>query len=514
MPRLVPGGVTMSTRRFWLVLGLLFLVALGKRVLTFCLGPGAFEQDAPEYWAFGTDVAGGDWLLLASRVDYRTPLYPMVLGAFQRGFGEYALMAVVIGQHLLLLGAGVLNALTCWRVTGSRVAALVGYGFSVACLMRSWFGNVILTEPMFLFFLSATVAALAAYHRRPSFRWASGFALLLALTVLVRPVPKLLWAPLVGLFFIHATRWAQHRLRFRLIAAHAVAAIVVFSVVLSPWLMRNWLVFGEPFLARLPTVNKWEVCFQGGSAARLPIPNTPAGRQLLALIGTPEGDVPDRYCYGAVGALKAKGLGTEEIDQLVTAVCADAIREHPVEFAWPAFKRFVNFWRAEADDIPFYGSPGKFDNQRDWRLEPIASVYDDLLMITPSHWWRWNETLALVVGCGCFLMVLVPRTRAMGLSLGAIFLYFAAVTAAVEVENYRYRMVLEPCLIMAFVGGFANLKLQVSPTWDALRFDVGRYSVQVLTSAGQRQRSKTPMESGLREESQGSPNSMPAPGSS
>ena len=502
----------MSTRRFWLIFGLLFLAALGKRVLTFCLGPGAFEQDAPEYWAFGTDVAAGDWLLLDSRVDYRTPLYPMVLGVFQRCFGADALMAVVIAQHLLLLVAGLINAWTCWRLTESRVATLVAYGFSVACLMRSWFGNVILTEPMFLCFLTATVGALAAYHRRPSLRWALMFALLLGLTVMVRPVPKLLWVPLVGLFFIHATRWAPERVRFRLVAVHAAWAIVIFCVVLSPWLMRNWFLFGEPFLARLPALNKWEVCFQGGSAARLPIPATPPGRRLLALIGTPDGDVPDRHCYGAIGALKAKGLDPEEIDQLVTAVCADAIHEHPFEFAWPAFKRFVNFWRAEADDIPFYGSSRKFDDQRDWRLEPIASLYDDVLMMTPSHWWRWNETFAMVVGFGCFLMVLAPRTRAMGLSLGAIFLYFAAVTAAVEVENYRYRMILEPCLIMAVVAGFANLELRVSRTRDAVRCDVGRYSVAVLTSGAQRRRWKSPMEDECLEESRGSPTSVPVAG--
>lgn len=458
-------------------------------------------------------VAEGDWLWLGSRIDYRGPLYPMVLGMFQRAFGEYALMAVVIAQHLLLLGAGLLNAFTCWRVTGSRVATLVAYGLSVACLMRSWFGNVVLTEPLFIFFLTATVGALAAYHRRPSLRWAAMFALFLGLTVLVRPVPKLLWVPLVGLFFIHATRWAHKRLRFGLVAKHAACAMAVFFAVLAPWVVRNWFAFGEPFLARLPAVNKWEVCFQGGSAARLPIPDTPAGRRLLALIGTPEGDVPDRYCYAVIGALTEKGLDLEEQDRLVTAVCLDAIHEYPLEFAWPVLKRFINFWRAEADDIPYYGWQCEYGNLRDWRIESIASVYDDVLRNTPSHWWRWNEAVALIVGCGGLLMVLHPRTRALGLSLGAIFLYFAAVTAVVEVENYRYRMVLEPCLILAVVCGFANLNLRVSRTWDAVRFDVGRYSVRVLTSGAPRQRPKIPTETGHRGESPGSPTSMPMPDS-
>jgi hypothetical protein len=34
-----------------------------------------------------------------------------------------------------------------------------------------------------------------------------------------------------------------------------------------------------------------------------------------------------------------------------------------------------------------------------------------------------------------------------------MFLYFAAVTSAVEVENYKYRVILEPFMICAAVGG-------------------------------------------------------------
>ncbi len=488
----------MSARLFWLVFGLLFLVACSKRLLTFALGPGAFVGDSTQYWALGEQVAAGDWLLLASDVDYRTPLYPMFLGLFQRAFDEDAMMAVVIVQHLLMMGTSLLVALACWQTTRIRVATLVAYGLSVACLTRAWFANTILTEPLFAFFLTATVCALTAYHRRPSFRASGAFALLLGLTVMVRPVPKLLWLPLVALFFLNASRWAEERLSLGRIAKHAFLAIALYFAVLAPWYARNWVRFEELFLARLPTVNKWQVCFQGGSAARLPIPDTPAGRRLLDLIGTPEGDVRHRYCRAAIEALAAKGLSPEETDQLVTRACLDAIREHPVAFAWPAFKRFVNFWRTEADGIhydhPKRGHHRHRHRHRHWRVERVAGVYDGVLRHTPSHWWRWNETVALAVACGTLLMVLVPGTRAIGLSLAAIFLYFSAVTAAVEVENYKYRMILEPSFWLAIVCGFRNLNLRVSRADGALRFDVGPYSVQIVIRGSPKQRPTIPTE--------------------
>jgi hypothetical protein len=243
----------MSARLFWLIFALLFLISCGKRFLTFALGPGAFEGDVLQYWALGEQVAAGDWLFFASDVDYRMPLYPMLLGLFQRVFGPHALVAVVIAQHAIMMGTNKLVALTCWLTTRSRVATLVGYGLSIACLTEAWLGNAIVTEPLFTFFLTATVCALAAYHLRPSFCASAVFAVLLGLAVMVRPVPKLLWLPLVALFFLNATRWAYARYSPGRIAAHALVAIALYFAVLTPWYVRNWVRFDKLFLARLCT---------------------------------------------------------------------------------------------------------------------------------------------------------------------------------------------------------------------------------------------------------------------
>lgn len=488
----------MTARRFWVLFGLLFLVSFGKRALTLCLGPAGFYGDSPQYWAMGTQVAAGDWLLLGSDVYYRTPLYPMFLGVFQYVFGEQALAAVVVTQHLLMLAANLLVALICWQTTRNRTATLLAYGLSVLCLTRSSFCNGIITEPLFTFLLTATVWSLSCYHRRPSTRWSAAFAILLGLTIMVRPVPKLLWLPLAAVCFLHATRWGDRRLNWQQAALHATCITVVLFAVLAPWYVRNWVRFGEPFLAKLPTVNKWQVCFQGGSAARLPMPDTPAGRRVLELIGS-GGDVPDRYCYAAVGALAAKGLDQEEVDDLVSEVCLDAIREHPVEFAWATFKRSANFWRTEADIVWNGDRHRNLAGFSDWRVESVAAAYEKVLRMMPAQWWRWNETMAIVVACGIVLMLLAPGTRAFGVSLALMFMYFAAVTAAVEVENYKYRMILEPVFALVIACGFAATALRVVYTAGNVSIDLGRCSVEVRIASGCGEDGRAPRETDAAE---------------
>jgi hypothetical protein len=169
------------------------------------------------------------------------------------------------------------------------------FGLCALSLMRPWFANLICPETLFMFLFVASFGALCAYHQRPGFVRAMAFGMLLALTILVRPVPKLLWIPLVGLFLLQATSWGVERRAMRTVFGHALAAAVMLALILSPWYARNWAVFGEPFVARLPPVNKWQVCFQGGSAARLSIPQTPSGHKLLSLLGTRDGDVAERY---------------------------------------------------------------------------------------------------------------------------------------------------------------------------------------------------------------------------
>jgi hypothetical protein len=455
---------------FWVGMVLLFLAGYTKHVLTLSTGPTVLVNDAREYWTRGGRIADGDWLQREEAVNYRTPLYPLLIAGCRRVFGPYALFALAVIQHVLQLATGLITAAICWGISGKRWVTFVGYAMSVLCMTRPWYANVVLTETLFVHLMTVSFAALVAYHLRPSTPRAAAFGAALALAILTRPIPKYLWLPLLGLFFLHAV----NRTDRRRIAGHVLMAGCALTAVLLPWGIRNAVVFDEATVASVPPINKWVVCFHAGSAANLPIPDSPAGRRLVQLLPRlTQGNAEIRDGYRVIARLRAAGLRDADIDNLISAVCIDAIREHPQTFGWKTFKRFVNYWRCSVKPYPFYAEyprtgAGDYDGQVRWRWEPLASWYESWLRLSPSQQLHWLEFDSLLCGVGTLLLIARRPTRAIGLSLAAIFLYFSIVTAALEIECYRYRLVLDPCLIVASVCGLLS-----GDSWKRHPFDPG-----------------------------------------
>jgi hypothetical protein len=451
-------AMRLPNRAFWALMLVLFLVSATKHFLTFTTGPTALIYDASEYWERGERVAQGDWLQLADKVDYRTPLYPIFLAVMQSLFGEYALMATVIAQHLLHMACGLMTAWACYLISRSRLVALAGYALSVSCVTRAWYANVTLTGSLFMFFLTAMVLSLVMYYRKPSAVGIATTGALLGAATLVRPIPQMLWLPLFAVVLLQ--QGPNFGLRRRL--AHVACAIAALAVVLSPAMVRNYLSLDHGYVARVPPINKWVVTFHDGSAANLPIPDSTAGKRLLRLV--PElraGTSEARSGYAVIATLQEQGLTNAQIDALITEVCFDAIEEHPQVFLWKTFKRLGNFWRTHVADYPYYSyydldDPAEYDGQKTWRIEPFASWMEVVLASSLSHSLRWLEIDFIACALGTLLLILRRDTRFIGLSLAVMFMYFPFITALLEVESYRYRRVLEPCIVIAIVAGLAS----------------------------------------------------------
>lgn len=459
---------TSSGRRlFLLLLAFLFGLDVSKHLLILSTGTTELRSDAAEYWDVAGRVAEGDLWQSRLPVDYRTPLYPAFLGFLRWLFADNAMFSAAVIQHLLVILTSVLTTGICYRLSGSFHATLLAYSLCMLCLTRAWFANVLLTESHFTLFLTASVGVLAEYFRNPRLMWASTFGFLLGMTVLIRPVPQLLWIPLIPLFLLNRPKESPIPMRRRLL--HAGVSIIFFQSMLVPWSVRNWLLFDEYFLTRLPTVNKWQVCFQGGAAPKLPLPMNEAGLKIASVIPTvvEEDNEVARYSYAVVAALANSGLSQREIDKLVTEACAAAITEHPQRFMWFTLKRFVNFWRCCVQDYPFYSRYKNTETSANvsdmsWRIDGVADWVEWVLQRPLSRHLQWNQMITVVTTLGVLLLSIPSRTRWFGISLGLLFLYFASVTAVVEIENYRYRMVLEPCMILAITVGFTNLSA-ISP---------------------------------------------------
>ena len=221
-----------------------FAVALAVRLVNLALldGDRAFfaEPDAVGYWALGKALTapGGFATTLLAMTD-RMPLYPLLLAAVQSTLGD-APRAVAFIQALIDAGTCTLIA-----ALGAFVTARVGLIAGILAALSPTlivFSTQILTDTLFLFFMTLMLVAAACFALRPG----NGPALLAGLAgglaLVTRPAVAVLLAAGVPLVFALAI---SHRRRL----GGALASTLLFAVgaaaPIAPVLLRNAVHYGS-----------------------------------------------------------------------------------------------------------------------------------------------------------------------------------------------------------------------------------------------------------------------------
>ena len=238
-------------------------------------------------------------------------------------------------------------------------------------------------------------------------------------------------------------------------------------MVMLPWTIRNHFYFDNSSVAKVPPINKWVVCFHAGAGGELVIPKSDAGDKLRSYLPDIDENAELRQDgYGVLRRLSQSGISEKQIDDLVSQVCWDAILANPQQFFWKSFKRFGNFWRCRVKEYPFYSTypaaevrlPNVYPGQSSWRRESIARWYERVLKNSLFTHVRFIELYSLACMIGLVIIFNRLETRIVALAILGIFAYFAAVTAALEIENYRYRSVLEPTIALAITGAIESVR--------------------------------------------------------
>ncbi|MFH1573120.1 MAG: glycosyltransferase family 39 protein, partial [Acidobacteriota bacterium] len=246
-------------QRIRTTLGVL-LAALALRLAFFALvlilnPDGFFETDSRGYWQIaqnlverGTFSASVSPPLVPDHT--RTPVYPLFLAAL-RSIGLSAALIVVV-QIVLSLFAVLFAMQITERLFGNGTPpAWAGLLLAIDVPSIS-IASSLLTETLFtaLFLLGALLAVEYFLRRRP-LQLVLG-AVVLGLAVLCRPVA--VFFPAV-LLVVHL---AVSRARWRSRIGAAALYLAVFLLTLSPWVVRNYLIFGRPFLSTIGDVNMLE----------------------------------------------------------------------------------------------------------------------------------------------------------------------------------------------------------------------------------------------------------------
>jgi hypothetical protein len=171
--------------------------------------------------------------------DFRYPGLTLIIGSAFRIFGiSYAVALCVIASIFLTFIASVFVSLRgrlgFWSAFGAACLT------AASPLQLQW-NSAVYTEGLFGLFLALWVyLAFVSQAKQATWEWWCLMGLNLGLLTLIRPNALLMFGGLVCQFVFHHRR---HQLPWNRI----VMATLVCAFIISPWLIRNWIFFENPF---------------------------------------------------------------------------------------------------------------------------------------------------------------------------------------------------------------------------------------------------------------------------
>ena len=196
------------------------------------------------------------------------PLYPLLLSGIAQLDAQFASTMVCVGSKDFSVESSncrahygtaiyvqlALGALTLTIIWFAGIVIFRSPAIAILALLFAWgtgrfgfYGGVFLTEIVFLPLFAGASLCLVLAVRRQSFLAYAAVGVLIGLAALTRPSGQYgLFAVAAGLIF--AGFYQLWRLRVGKILIGAIVVICAYTATISPWIWRNHIEFGRPFL--------------------------------------------------------------------------------------------------------------------------------------------------------------------------------------------------------------------------------------------------------------------------
>lgn len=333
---------------------------------------------------------------------WAAPIYPWLISLAFRAFGVYSNAAGVA----MLLFNSICAALTSWtlyriarRVFNGTVAVWSGWVWAFLPYSIRWSVTWVSETCFSAFLLSLLFMLTLEMEDNDGLLWWSGYGLLWGIAALTN-TSVISFLPFSGCWLAYHL----HRHSKRTVVPVLLSA-VVFCLVLTPWLVRNYSVFGEPVFIRDNFGNEFRVG-NNPLAEGWIVPNYHAG-------------------YNPVLLTLFQQMGEPAINAEQAREAKAWIAQHPKRFLVLCFRRFIFFWA---------GVP------RTWTGLPRTGFQrvENLIFLASS---------LLSVG-GLFLAV---KRRVHGAFLFATLVIFYPLIYYVTTPTARYRHPIDPELAILSV---------------------------------------------------------------
>ena len=282
--------------------------------------------DEADYHAIATHLVAGQGFTSTEETPTarRPPAYPVFLSLLYRVTGPEPaagrLVQVLLGVMVVWFTIGVTRA---WW--GDTAAAWAGWLAALNPFLI-FISGYLLTENLYLVFMLGALALAPGPREVCNASWlrAAAVGVLLGLATLTRPsgLPVLEWMLAAALLF-GAAPWSRRVMRFALV-------MVVFFVVLTPWMMRNARVVGAPVL----TTHGGITFYQGNNEKVAMTPQWRGGAAPLEVLP---------------GYHEIAGLPEIERDRAAWALGRAYLRTHPGQVPALVFWKMVRCWRLKSD---------------------------------------------------------------------------------------------------------------------------------------------------------------------
>jgi 4-amino-4-deoxy-L-arabinose transferase-like glycosyltransferase len=391
----------------------------------------------------------------------RPPLYPVLVAGFYELFGTENWFAVRIAQALLSL----ITVCVVFRLGSNVYSQKVGLlAAGVMCFYPSllWYNNLLLSEVLCIFLLSASLLAISrALQISSLWPWA-GVGVLVGMTALTRSVFWLL--PLVlAAYLLAVGPWGIGRR-----IASAVTLLFAFCLVLAPWGVRNSalqqtfvpvdVMAGRNLMMGnyeyTPTYRAWDAISNAGETSW----NQVLFSKSLVPPGTTQG----------------------QLDKIAMRYGIKFMFTHPLETCERMLVKLVNFWQLEREVIK--GSKeGDFGSVARLGWLPMAGSITACyvatvflatfgILLSPPANWRLHIMFVLLIMLVCGLHTITFAHSRYHLPLIPVLSIYAGAAVA------RFHHIWEQRRSWQFIAAsFLCLALTLSWMWELFWVDPARY---------------------------------------
>ncbi len=400
-------------------------------VLVFAFLVNAISFAASQLWvspdaSYYVELAGG----LADHLDFRSQLflirppgYPIFLAVLFRLFGDSSPTAIMVSQHLMIVGVVYLVTLIAWRITRRAWAALSA-GLMTACsLQLITYANLVMTEAPYTLALVWAVYCLVAYHQGNRCRDLALASLLTGVSYVFRPIgmtmlpvcvtvalysayrasrtalvtPALPSAERVGekvgrrklrdAVTACATAQEQSHLHssvsvFRRFSVSAFLAIAPAFAIVLPCMIQNQLLHGGDLSTRCADLALY---FRIVNMDKLDSNDSAALNDIRAVVNEArnKGLIAENADYRLWGPVwqayeKSRGVELADSSRIMGRAARDLIAQHPVAVLGGTIR--YSLWMILVPD-GFYrfhpgGAPGVRTTDGECRRDPKAAILD------------------------------------------------------------------------------------------------------------------------------------------